>query len=100
LLSGTTVENMWFEEQDGTINLDLDTGTWITHVYFTGTTDGKDWYSPVENNCILVYSAVTSDMGFWYPYTGVTGEYYVADSSGGSPTRKLTFTNGILTSDT
>jgi len=34
--------------------------------------------------------------------TGLTGthEYYVATSSGGSPTTKLTFINGILTSET
>jgi hypothetical protein len=31
--------------------------------------------------------------------TGVSGEYYVSDSSGGAVTRKLTFTNGILTSE-
>lgn len=29
-----------------------------------------------------------------------TKVYYVANSSGGSPTRKLTFTNGVLTSET
>jgi hypothetical protein len=35
-------------------------------------------------------------------YGGLIGTktYYVANSSGGSPTRKLTFTNGILTSET
>ena len=31
---------------------------------------------------------------------GITGVYYVSDTSGGAVTRKLTFTNGILTSDT
>lgn len=35
-------------------------------------------------------------------YMGLSGtnEYYVATSSGGSPTTKLTFINGILISDT
>lgn len=31
---------------------------------------------------------------------GLTGTYYVSDTSGGAATRKLTFTNGLLTSDT
>lgn len=32
--------------------------------------------------------------------TATKGVYFVAETSGGSPTRKLTFYNGILISDT
>lgn len=46
----------------------------------------------LKGNGASAFSAIT-------PLAG-TKIYYVADSSGGSVTRKLTFTDGILTSET
>lgn len=46
----------------------------------------------VKGNGTSAFSAIT-------PLSG-TKIYYVADSSGGAVTRKLTFTDGILTSET
>ena len=62
--SGDTIENFWFNEQTGALTLETDKGYWITNIYFTGSTQ-------IQNNDVLIYSATTSNTGFWYP-TGAT----------------------------
>lgn len=59
-----------------------------------------------------IYSNGTTYRFYWYdgtakawrfvPSSGLSGTkvYYVADTSGGAVTRKLTFVDGILTSET
>jgi hypothetical protein len=89
-VSGTLVEDFWFEEQDGTINLDTDIGTWVTHVYFTGSTS-------VQHNDILIYSAITSTSGFWYPsgvtFDGTSGSSGTDGSAGSSGSSGVDGTN-------
>ena len=74
-------------------------------------TDGKFQFLPVGSivRGILDFSLIaTTDKTFTFPntsgtfaLTGLAGTkvYYVADSSGGAVTRKLTFTDGVLTSE-
>ena len=78
----------------------------------TGGVIGKYKFYSIAGavNGILNFESVaTTDKTFTFPNTtgtlallGLTGTkvYYVADSSGGAVTRKLTFTDGILTAET
>ncbi len=75
-------------------------------------TEGKVHIKDVSSTISAILntdSLATSDKTFTFPnasgtiaLTGLAGTkvYYTADSSGGAVTRKLTFTNGILISET
>lgn len=84
-------------------------------VILAGTKTGAGTAGKIElrdgastNFAILDTSALTSDRTFTFPdasgtfaFTGLGGTkvYYVSDTSGGATTRKLTFSNGILTAE-
>lgn len=57
---------------------------------------------PLNIDRSLVGRGFVKGTSYFAGITPLTGAkvYYVADSSGGAVTRKLTFTNGILTSQT
>ena len=55
--------------------------------------------SALANGQVLIYNSTTR---VWTLTTGLNGTkvYYVSDTSAGAVTRKITFTNGLLTAET
>jgi hypothetical protein len=63
-----------------------DTGSKQNGLLYMDATGDLYWRNKAGTATKLIYT----------PPTGISGEYYVSDSSGGAVTRKLTFTDGIL----
>lgn len=100
--------NNILEYAAGSFTFNVDTNAFIfdgvSHTFNSDISFGVN-----SNKAILNTAALTVAQTFTFPdasgilaLQGLAGTkiYYVADESGGSPTRKLTFQNGILVSET